>query len=185
MIAGRTESIRLMTPIVIIEHKIADRKGLVYQPKFCSKQKNISQYVFQYIKIPSLRQVILLNGDKKHIISVPVVYDWVSTSSSQRILIPLNPTKPSVLKTDVAYFYAMANGIKREFKDEDEVIEYGGGQILDPVQVSCINVFVNGILQNPLNYTINKGQLHFNTEDVPEKNVLITIQFISIYNTPL
>lgn len=129
--------------------------------------------------------MIFLKSQRKNIISVPVIYDWVNRSSSIKISVPLNVNKPSVLKADNDYFYAIADGIKRDFTDKDAVVEYGSGKILDPSQVSYSNVFVNGILQSPLNYTIKKGLLHFNTEDVPEKNVLITIQYISILNKPI
>jgi hypothetical protein len=122
---------------------------------------------------------------EKHIITVPAVYDWVKSYSSAKIIIPLSPVNPSILKADSVYFYALANGVKRIFTDEDAIIKYGIGEILDPSQVSFISVFVNGILQSPVNYTIIKGQIQFNTEDVPEKDVYITIQFISIFNTPI
>jgi hypothetical protein len=122
---------------------------------------------------------------ERHIITVPVVFDWVKSYSSAKILIPLSPVNPSILKGDSIYFYALADGVKRVFTDEDAIIEYGIGEILDPSQVSFISIFVNGILQSPVNYVIKKGQILFDTEDVPEKDVYITIQFISIFNTPI
>lgn len=121
---------------------------------------------------------------EKHIISIPVIYDQGKINSSAKILIPLTPTNPSVLKAETAYYYAVADGVKRIYTDKDGVFEFGSRKILDPSEVSYHSVFVNGILQSPLNYNIKKGQLQFNTEDVPHKNVLITIQFISIYNAP-
>jgi hypothetical protein len=121
---------------------------------------------------------------EKNIISVPVIYDWVNRTSTIKISIPIKTTYPSILKSEVSYFYAIADGKKRIFTDSDAVTEYGSGKILDPSQVSYSNVFVNGILQSPLNYSIIKGQLQFNTEDVPGKDILITVQFVSIFNIP-
>jgi hypothetical protein len=120
---------------------------------------------------------------EKHIISVPIVYDWVKSYSSAKILIPF--PSPSILKADAVYFFALGDGIKRIFTDEDAIIEYGIDKILDPSSVSYLSVFVNGIIQSPVNYTINKGELLFKTEDVPEKNVFITIQFLTINNAPI
>lgn len=70
--------------------------------------------------------------------------------------------------------------MKKEFTDEDELSCYGNKGILDPEQVSFINLYVNGVLQPVINYKVEKGLLILLTSDVPPKGAPITLEFITL-----
>lgn len=118
---------------------------------------------------------------KTHVIRVPKVYDWIQTTSS--INIPIVIKTDPILKVDNYLYFALSDGVKSVYTDEDALTEYGDQGILDPQTVSYINLFVNGVLQ-PLNvYEVQKGYLQLKSVDVPQKNTPIILQFITIYQT--
>ncbi|MFA8439844.1 DUF4183 domain-containing protein [Pueribacillus sp. YX66] len=85
-----------------------------------------------------------------------------------------------VLKTETHTYFAISDGKKRKYTDDDGLTEYGDMHILDPNQVSYFNLFVNGVLQPHHVYEVNKGCLLFKTSDLPHKGVPIILQFIII-----
>ncbi|WP_255260002.1 DUF4183 domain-containing protein [Bacillus sp. AFS023182] len=78
-------------------------------------------------------------------------------------------------------YYALSDGQKLIYTNSDGLQEYGTTQILSPNQVSCMNLFVNGVLQSPVAYRVEDGQLTLLIDEVPLKGVPIILQFITVY----
>ncbi|WP_236288824.1 DUF4183 domain-containing protein [Paenibacillus allorhizoplanae] len=83
------------------------------------------------------------------------------------------------------FFYAISDGDKRCYTDEDRTKGYGAQSIPDPKAVTFAQVFVNGVLQPSTLYQIDKGSLTLTSKDVPEKGVPIIVQSIRIYKRRL
>lgn len=82
--------------------------------------------------------------------------------------------KPAMRAT--AYQYnAIAKERQNIFTDEDELSEYGSHGIPSPRDAAICKVFVNGVLQPPTNYDIQKGRLCFKTEDFPAKGAVVSV----------
>lgn len=122
-----------------------------------------------------------INLSNKHIVSLPKVYDWVKTSTCVNMRMPIHLT-PKVSKAETYHYNALSDGVKSIYTNEDELKEYGDKGILAPEMVSIINLFVNGVIQPPNVYVVEKGYLYLKTIDVPQKNTPITLQFITIYS---
>lgn len=85
-----------------------------------------------------------------------------------------------ILPAEIYHYNTIGDGIKKEFNDEDELEYYGNKGILDPEQVSFVNLYINGVLQPPVNYVVEKGLLTLLTSDTPRSGVPITLEFITI-----
>jgi hypothetical protein len=83
------------------------------------------------------------------------------------------------------FFYAISDGDKRCYTEEDRTKGYGAQSIPDPKAVTFAQVFVNGVLQPSTLYQIDKGSLTLTSKDVPEKGVPIIVQSIRIYKRRL
>jgi hypothetical protein len=83
------------------------------------------------------------------------------------------------LKAEVYQYNALADGTKKTYTNADELTEYGDQGILDPNDVSYLNLFINGVLQPNINYKIEPGLLSLETENVPLKGAPIIILFIT------
>ncbi|WP_078576745.1 DUF4183 domain-containing protein [Salipaludibacillus agaradhaerens] len=115
----------------------------------------------------------------KHSVSASRVYDWVKTTSHIKInMIP--PQQKRIAKVKNYLYFAVADGVKSEYTNDDEIKKYGDKGILDPNTVSYINLYLNGILQPKNIYEIKKGLLIF-LSDIPTKNVPITLSFVTVY----
>jgi hypothetical protein len=86
----------------------------------------------------------------------------------------------TVLPAEVYHYNAISDGLKRVYTNEDELRSYGNKGIIDPEQVSIINLYINGVLQPTVNYAVKKGLLTLLTTDIPHKGVFVTLEFISI-----
>lgn len=87
-----------------------------------------------------------------------------------------------ILKGETLQYVTFSNGVKRIYRDKDGSREYGDVGILDPSSVSYINLFINGVLQPPILYQVNKGMLVLKSQDVPNQGIPIILQFILIYD---
>lgn len=85
-----------------------------------------------------------------------------------------------LLKTEMYYYCAVASGTTRTFTDQDRLPEYDSSPILDPDQVSYINLYINGMLQPPIVYEVRRGVLLVKTSDIPQAGVIIMLQFVKI-----
>ena len=86
------------------------------------------------------------------------------------------------LKAEVIEYNALSDGEKRVYTNSDNIKEYGGNGILDPCEVSCYNLYVNGVLQPKVDYVIKRGRLEFVTEDIPAKGQTILLRYIVFWN---
>lgn len=114
----------------------------------------------------------------KHYITVPRVYDTVRTVTTHNIKLKFSPSKRRV---ETYQYNAYSDGLKKIYTNSDEILKYGDKGILNPEDVSYINVFINGVLQAPVNYLVETGKLILKTEDIPINRSLIIIQFITVY----
>lgn len=86
----------------------------------------------------------------------------------------------TVLQAEAARYFAVSDGIRREFYDGDAINI--GGRIMDPQQASFMNLYINGVLQPAVNYTVQEGYLTLQTTDIPPSEVIIALVFITIKN---
>ncbi len=89
-----------------------------------------------------------------------------------------------LVSADVYQYNALSDGVKKIYTDDDELLEYGNRGILDPEKVSYFDVFVNGILQPRINYEVRKNFLLLRTDNIPIKNSVITISFVTLNVEP-
>lgn len=82
---------------------------------------------------------------------------------------------------ELCQYTALSDGVKRHYTDQDAAKEYEGCGILAPDRVSYYNLFVNGVLQPSINYTIREGNLLFLTNDLPPKDAPIVLEFITFH----
>lgn len=90
--------------------------------------------------------------------------------------------KNSVLQADISQYSTIADGVKRTYRNSDEMKEYGGRGILSPQEVSYYDVFVNAVLQPKANYILREGELTFTTQNVPSKGQPLMILFTTVKN---
>ena len=86
----------------------------------------------------------------------------------------------TVLQAEASRYFAVSDGIKREFTDGDAIND--GGRIIDPQQASFMNLYINGVMQPAVNYTVKEGLLTLLTADIPQSRVIIALEFITIMN---
>lgn len=77
-------------------------------------------------------------------------------------------------------YYTIADGIKREYTNEDELKKYSTNGIPGSDEVSYYNLYVNGVLQPKKNYIVKKGLLKFTTADIPQEGHSIIIESIAV-----
>ncbi|WP_332633690.1 DUF4183 domain-containing protein [Halalkalibacter flavus] len=119
-------------------------------------------------------------NNRKHFITTNRVYDWVISTDEIRIKVPIKKPK-KVSKVDTYQYNALSDGISAVYTNDDELKDYGERGILDPKKVSYTNLFINGVLQPPNTYEVEKGCLRLKTKDIPIKNTPINLQFVTIY----
>lgn len=83
----------------------------------------------------------------------------------------------AALRAEVSHYYTVADGVKRTYRNSDEMKKYGDLGLLSPREVSYYNVFVNGVLQPKTNYILKEGELTFTTQDVPAKGRPMIVLF--------
>lgn len=77
-------------------------------------------------------------------------------------------------------YYTIADGVKREYTNDDALGKYSTNGIPGPNEVSYYNLYVNGVLQPRENYIVEEGLLKFLTEDVPKIGRSIILESIAI-----
>ncbi|MCK1997330.1 DUF4183 domain-containing protein [Psychrobacillus psychrodurans] len=115
----------------------------------------------------------------------PYVPRKATAHFSQPLIIPIMVNRPEskvishkeVITTE---FFVLSDGIKKVYTEKDAIADYGIQRIMNPVSVSYMNLFINGILQPKVNYQVTEGILILLTEDVPEKGCPIILQMIRI-----
>lgn len=87
-----------------------------------------------------------------------------------------------LLRAEVGSYNALYSG-KKIFRNGDELTMYGSGGITDPQCCTFQNLFVNGALQPPVNYSVGPGVLILSTEDAPKPGTPVTLQSVSVFVT--
>lgn len=90
-----------------------------------------------------------------------------------------NDNSKKLLNANVYQYNALSDGIRKIYTNHDELREYGARGILHPNEVSYFNLFINGLLQPRVNYEIQEGLLLLKTEDIPLKDSIISIVFVT------
>jgi len=85
-----------------------------------------------------------------------------------------------LITAETYQYYAVSDGVKKKYTDDDEIIAYGNQGILDPSDVSYYILFINGVPQPRTNYQVEKGLLTLTTVDVPLKDSPIVLKFIML-----
>lgn len=85
-----------------------------------------------------------------------------------------------LIKAETYQYNTLSNG-EKIYTDADELTVYGDQGILDPNQTSYNNLFVNGVLQPSVNYTIEPGVLTLTVPYAPIEKSPILVKFVSLY----
>lgn len=83
-------------------------------------------------------------------------------------------------KVEVFEYCTLSDGCRRMYTDKDALAEYETHPILPPCEVSYYNLFINGVLQPPSAYCVEKGKLLLITVDVPIRHAPIILQMIKL-----
>lgn len=90
------------------------------------------------------------------------------------------PSPPeNILKVETFQYTALSDGVKNVYMNADGFPEFDSSPILDPQEVSYVNLFINGLLQPPSTYTVQPGILTLT--EVPNAGAPIILQFVIIY----
>lgn len=111
----------------------------------------------------------------------------VGTLNSNHTVVMTSKITGSFYNTDnmvlnaVNYQYnTVSDGINKKFTDDDELLLYAGHGIPDPIDVSFLNLFINGVLQPGPAYAVKPGLLILKTADTPQEGVPITLEYLII-----
>lgn len=85
---------------------------------------------------------------------------------------------PDTFKVEITEYITVSDGIKKVYHNIDGI--KGFNVIPDPLTISYSNLFINGMLQPSSFYTIQKGSLTLDTQDIPISETLIILQLIKI-----
>jgi hypothetical protein len=86
-----------------------------------------------------------------------------------------------LFKASNDYYNEISDGVKRKFTNKDELEEYGHHGIPSPHEISWLNLYINGVLQPKTTYVVKKGLIELETEDVPPKGAIITLESVSLF----
>jgi hypothetical protein len=89
----------------------------------------------------------------------------------------IKDTLGQLFRSDTYQYNAFSNGT-RFYTNSDELPMYGKEGILDPSRSAYQNLFVNGVIQPEVNYTVYEGCLVFNTTDAPIPGAAISLQYV-------
>ncbi len=84
-----------------------------------------------------------------------------------------------MLRAWLYQYNALSDGDKMHYTNQDELTQYGGRGILSPDSVSYYNLFVNGVLQPNVNYSVSAGNLYLLTKDTPPDNQTVILTFVT------
>lgn len=87
---------------------------------------------------------------------------------------------PTPIGVETVQYITLAEEGKKVYTNKDALKQYGSSDILDPGNVSTINLFVNGVLQPPSLYNVEEGILHLESSDLPPKDAPIIILFVTV-----
>ncbi|ASJ55500.1 hypothetical protein BP422_19275 [Brevibacillus formosus] len=91
---------------------------------------------------------------------------------------PPCPCTPGLIRTEIFQYTAISDGVKNMYTSSDAVMSFSTSGILDPNEVSVVNLFINGMLQPPNVYVVQPGVLILS--DIPVQGVPLILQFIKM-----
>lgn len=83
------------------------------------------------------------------------------------------PTKSIELET--FQYIALAEEDKRTYTNQDALNQYSSTNIPHPENISYMNLFINGVLQPDVLYTVTEGLLTLRSSDLPLKDTPIIL----------
>jgi hypothetical protein len=86
----------------------------------------------------------------------------------------------TLLHAEVYQYNARSFGNKI-YTDSNEITIYGSEGISNPLLSSYEHLFVNGVIQPSINYSVAEGLLTLDTLDAPDNGVPVTLQFVRIF----
>jgi len=86
----------------------------------------------------------------------------------------------TLLRAEVYQYNALSDGNKI-YTDKNEITMYGRQGILSPLLTSYEHLFVNGVIQPSVNYSVEEGLLTLDTIDAPDNGVPVTLQFVRVF----
>lgn len=139
-----------------------------------------------------LKIATLIQVSANACLSVPGIVPGHSCLASTNIQVPVVFTgctlktgiclqcSPPPLHTEISQYNALARTDARVYTNADEITDFGNQGILDPASVSWVELFINGVLQPPVNYTVQSGVLTLISDDLPLPGSPIILRFISV-----
>jgi len=88
-----------------------------------------------------------------------------------------------VLKGANYQYNALSDGVKLQYTNADELVIYGDQGIPNPDNVSLLNLYINGVLQPQVNYTVEEGLLTLNIDSPPLKGVPIILEAVFLWDS--
>ena len=102
------------------------------------------------------------------------VYDRAAFTSVINI-----PYTKTLLKADVSQYNTYSH-VSKIYTNADEITEYGNNGILDPNSISFLSMFINGVMQPQINYTVTAGMLTLNTSNISLDMAPVLLRFITL-----
>ncbi|MFC0526029.1 DUF4183 domain-containing protein [Pontibacillus salicampi] len=93
---------------------------------------------------------------------------------------PYRPAPPTThIRATTYYYYTIADGTKNIFTSADAITAYGAQGILSQEETTYINLYVNGMIQPDVIYSIRKDVLIL--PEAPADGVPIILQFVILH----
>ncbi|WP_060669245.1 DUF4183 domain-containing protein [Oceanobacillus caeni] len=110
-----------------------------------------------------------VNNNSFHPIFNPTININISTTEQ--------PTPTIGLKT--FQYITLAEENKRIYTDEDALKQYGSSEIPNPDKISYMYLFLNGVLQPEVLYSVTEGSLELLSSDLPLNGTPIILLFVA------
>ncbi|TCP21347.1 uncharacterized protein DUF4183 [Scopulibacillus darangshiensis] len=96
---------------------------------------------------------------------------------------PTGPPGPTgTLQAETFQYTTVSDGNKLVYTNQDGLPQYGSTDILNPGDVTYINLYINGILQPPQFYEVQEGILTLLDSSPPPRGAPIILQFVKVVN---
>lgn len=116
---------------------------------------------------------------KENIKNNPINMNTFCPTFNPSITINVFPaTTPGPIGVETVQYIAYSQEGKNVYTNSDALKQYGSNDILNPTEVSNINLFVNGVLQPPSIYEVDEGILRLKSSDLPPEGAPIILLFV-------
>ncbi|MCI2106978.1 MAG: DUF4183 domain-containing protein [Intestinimonas sp.] len=92
----------------------------------------------------------------------------------------IKDSENTLLHAEVYEYNARSYGNKI-YTNQDELTMYGNQGISDPQTASYEHLFVNGVIQPSITYSVEEGLLTLDTTDAPTPGTPVTLQFVRVF----